>query len=53
MVGQFSDGGDWGEAEGNGFYTDAASAPSADSAGASQQRRWRKMCWSRFRLLTT
>ena len=31
VVGQFSDGGDWGEAEGNGFYTDAASAPSADA----------------------
>ena len=25
VVGQFSDGGDWGQAEGNGFYTDAAS----------------------------
>ena len=31
MVGQFSDGGDWGQAEGNGFYTDAASVPSADA----------------------
>ena len=31
VVGQFSDGGDWGQAEGNGFYTDAASVPSADA----------------------
>ncbi|MFQ9802182.1 MAG: hypothetical protein ACLR23_28390 [Clostridia bacterium] len=31
MVGQFSDGGGRGQAEGNGFYTDAASVPSADA----------------------
>ena len=31
VVGQFSDGGDWGQADGNGFYTDAASPPSADA----------------------